>query len=279
MTDSIRGIKTEQTARPANIKATRQSGTVILKVFDDKKTLGEAAAAQAATAIRRAIADRGTARIIAATGASQFEFLEALTKAPHLDWELVEMFHLDEYVGLSIEHPASFRKYLIERLIQRTGIRRYHLLNGETDPVEAIKVVGLALTAAPIDIAFVGVGENGHLAFNDPPADFETDAPYLLVNLDEACRRQQVGEGWFSSFDEVPAQAISMSVRQILKSREIICIVPDARKARAVRDCFDGEISPTAPASILRNHPNTTVYLDRLSAAQLSPETISGQAV
>ena len=249
---------------------------MILKVFNDKKALGEAAAARAAIAIRQAIAERGSARIIAATGASQFEFLEALTRAFDLDWKRVEMFHLDEYAGLSVTHPASFRKYLMERLIQKTGIQKYHLLDGEADPEEAIKAVGLALTAAPVDIAFVGVGENGHLAFNDPPADFETDDSYLLVSLDEACRRQQVGEGWFSSLAEVPRQAISMSIRQIMKSKEIICIVPDARKARAVKDCFEGEISPMAPASILRTHPNTTVYLDTLSAALLSRETVSG---
>jgi glucosamine-6-phosphate deaminase len=248
---------------------------VILKVFNDRKALGEAAAAQAALTIRHATSERGSARIIAATGASQFEFLEALTKAPDIDWERVEMFHLDEYVGLSITHSASFRKYLRERLIQKTGIRKYHLLDGENDPQQAIKTVGLAVTSSPVDIAFVGVGENGHLAFNDPPADFETDEAYLLVNLDEACRQQQVGEGWFSSLAEVPGQAISMSIRQILKSREILCIVPDARKARAVKECFEGEISPMAPASILRTHQNTTVYLDTLSAALLSRD-ISG---
>lgn len=249
---------------------------MIIKVFDDKTALGEAAAEQSATAIRKAIAERGSARIIAATGASQFEFLESLTGASDLEWPRVEMFHLDEYVGIPITHPASFRKYLMERLIQKTRIQKYHLIDGEADPREAIDAVSLSLTAAPVDIAFVGIGENGHLAFNDPPADFETDAAYLLVNLDEACRRQQVGEGWFASIDEVPRQAVSMSVRQILKSKEIVCIVPDARKARAIKNCFEGEISPTAPASILRTHPNTTAYLDRFSAALLNPETISG---
>ena len=247
---------------------------MILNVFDEKKVLGESAAAQAESAVRRAIAERGSARIITATGSSQFEFLEALTEA-RLDWERVEMFHLDEYVGLPIEHPASFRKYLIERLIQKTGIHRYHLLDGEADPKDVIRTVGSALAAAPIDVAFVGIGENGHLAFNDPPADFETDEPYLIVTLDEDCRRQQVGEGWFTSLGEVPRNAISMSIRQILKSREIICIVPDARKARAVKACFEGEITSMAPASILRSHDRTTVYLDVHSAALLSSELIS----
>jgi len=246
---------------------------VILKVFDDKRVLGKTAAAQAEAAIRRAIEEQGSARIIAATGASQFEFLEALTEA-RLEWERVEMFHLDEYVGLPFEHPASFRKYLMERLIQKTGIKKYHLLDGETDPEDVIRIAGSALEAAPIDVAFVGIGENGHLAFNDPPADFETEEPYLIVTLDETCRQQQVGEGWFSSLAEVPRKAISMSIRRIVKSREIICIVPDARKARAVKRCFEGEVTPMAPASILRTHDHTTVYLDAHSSALLNRELI-----
>jgi glucosamine-6-phosphate deaminase len=182
------------------------------------------------------------------------------------------MFHLDEYVGLSIDHPASFRRYLLDRLIVKTGIRRYHLLDGEQDAARVANQIGRELTAAPIDVAFVGIGENGHIAFNDPPADFTSESPYLIVTLDDVCRRQQVGEGWFQSVDEVPAQAISMSVRQILKSREIICIVPDQRKADAVKACVEGEVSPMTPASILRTHANTTLYLDRDSAALLSLE-------
>jgi len=211
------------------------------------------------------------ARIIAATGASQFGFLEALTAAPDIDWTRVEMFHLDEYVGLSIHHPASFRKYLLERLVRKTGLTRYHLLDGEHDAARAADEVGRAIGSAPVDVAFVGIGENGHLAFNDPPADFATEQPYLIVTLDEACRRQQVGEGWFASIADVPSHAISMSVRQILRSREIICIVPDARKAQAVKACLAGEVSPMAPASILQTHANATVYLDQESAALLSP--------
>jgi len=242
-----------------------------IKVFNDKTSLGQAAATQAAAAIRQATHERGTARIIAATGASQFEFLGALTKEPGVDWSKVELFHLDEYVGLSITHPASFRKYLLERLIDQTGIEQHHLLDGESDPQTVISRVGRELSAAPVDVAFVGIGENGHLAFNDPPADFETEEPYLVVNLDEACRRQQVGEGWFADLSGVPKQAISMSIRQILKAREIICVVPDARKAQAGKACFEGEISPLAPASILRLHSRTTVYLDPESAALLSP--------
>jgi glucosamine-6-phosphate deaminase len=244
-----------------------------LKIFNDKISLGRAAAQAAAAAIRRAVAERGHARIIAATGASQFEFLEALTAAPDLDWSRVEMFHLDEYVGLPVTHLASFRKYLLERLINRVGLTNYHLLDGEADPQEVCERVGALLSAAPVDVAFVGIGENGHLAFNDPPADFEAEAPYLVVALDEACRRQQVGEGWFASLDDVPTHAISMSIRQILKARKIICIVPDARKAGAVKACLEGEVSPLAPASILQTHAATTIFLDAASASLLAAET------
>jgi glucosamine-6-phosphate deaminase len=246
-----------------------------IKTFNDKSTLGANAAEQAAASIRRAIAQRGKARIIAATGASQFEFLEALIKLPNIDWPRVEMFHLDEYVGISESHPASFRRFLRERLIKKTGITDFHLLNGDENPAEVIRIVGQALQAAPIDIAFVGIGENAHLAFNDPPANFETEVPYLLVTLDEACRRQQMGEGWFTTLKDVPEHAISMSVRQILKAKEIICIAPDARKANAVKASLEGEISPMTPASILRTHSNTTVYLDQHSAALLSEATLS----
>jgi len=242
-----------------------------IKTYIDRGTMSRAAARDAADALRTAIRDRGGARIIAATGASQFDFLEALTQAPGIDWPRVEMFHLDEYVGLPIDHPASFRKYLRERLLDRTGITRYHLLDAERDAAAVADRVGRELARATVDVAFVGIGENGHLAFNDPPADFETDDPYIIVTLDDRCRRQQVGEGWFASVADVPPQAISMSVRQILKSRQIICVVPDARKADAVRACFEGGVSPMAPASILQTHENTIVYLDAASAAGLSP--------
>lgn len=244
-----------------------------IRTYVDRKTMSRAAAEHAARILRNAIAERGAARIIAATGASQFDFLEALTASPGIDWSRVEMFHLDEYVGLPITHPASFRKYLLERLIEPAGIRTYHLLDGEQDAAGVAERVGRELAAAAIDVAFVGIGENGHLAFNDPPADFTTETPYLIVALDAACRRQQVGEGWFRSLDEVPAQAVSMSVRQILQSREIICVVPDARKAEAVRACLEGAVSPMAPASALQGHQRTTVYLDRDSAALLSAPT------
>jgi glucosamine-6-phosphate deaminase len=244
-----------------------------IKTYIDRATLSRAAARHASRALRTAIDARGGVRIVAATGASQLDFLNALTAARDVDWTRVEMFHLDEYVGLPIDHPASFRRYLLDRLINKTGIRRYHLLDGERDAASVADRVGRDLAAAPVDVAFVGIGENGHLAFNDPPADFAADEPYLLVTLDEACRRQQVGEGWFASVAEVPAQAISMSVRQILKSREIIAVVPDARKAQAVKTCVEGGVSPMAPASILQAHPKTTLYLDRDSATLLDPAT------
>jgi glucosamine-6-phosphate deaminase len=251
---------------------------MILKVFDDKVALGSAAAAQAAAAIRRATARRGQARVVAASAASQFDFLEALTATSDIDWKRVELFHLDEYIGLPMNHPASFCKFLQERLIDKTGITNYHLLNPEDDPAEVIRRTSKAISASPIDVSFVGIGENGHLAFNDPPANFETEEPYIVVNLDEACREQQVAEGWFKDLSAVPKQAVSMSVRQVLKAREILAVVPGPRKAQAIKACFDGPISPMAPSSILRTHPQATIYLDKQSAALLSPATLSALA-
>jgi len=241
-----------------------------IRVFDDKIKLGQAAAEQAAAAIRKASATRGHARIIAATAASQLEFLGALTKMPHIDWQNVEVFHLDEYIGLPVTHPGSFRKMLLEQLVEKVGIRKYHLLAGDDPhPEQVVRQVGKELSSAPVDIAFLGIGENGHIAFNDPPADFETEDPYIIVNLDEACRRQQVGEAWFADISQVPERAISMSARQILKAREILAVVPDSRKAQAVKDCLELEISPLHPASVLRKHPNATLYLDTHSASLL----------
>lgn len=251
---------------------------MIVKVYKDKRSLSITAAEQASVALRRAILAQGLARIIAATGSSQLNFLDALTHAEGIDWPRVEMFHLDEYIGLPVTHPASFRKYLLERLIHKTGITKFHLLDGERGTEEVVRSVGEALRSAPVDLAFVGVGENGHLAFNDPPADFQSEDSYLVVNLDEPCRRQQVGEGWFANISEVPRQAVSMSVRQILKAKEIIAVVPDARKAQAIKLCIEGEINPMAPASILRTHPATTLYLDRESARLLSPATLAAFA-
>jgi len=246
---------------------------VVIRCFNDKREMAKVAAEEAAKLLRETIRQKGTARLIAATGAAQFEFLEALTTLPGIDWPQVEMFHLDEYIGIPASHPASFCRFLQERLIQKTGIKNAFLMDGQHNPEEVIRLTGRVLISSPVDVAFVGIGENGHLAFNDPPADFQTEDPYLIVNLDEACRRQQLGEGWFATLADVPQRAISMSVRQILKAKKILCIVPDARKANAVKACFEGEISPFAPASILRTHPDTTVYMDSHSAALLRPET------
>ncbi len=239
-------------------------------VFDDSRALGRQAAADAAAAILDAVEAHNRARIIAATGASQFHFLEHLTATAGIPWERVELFHLDEYLGIPASHPASFRRYLRERLIDKVRPGVVHLLDGEGDPELVCQSVGRELAASPVDVAFVGIGENGHLAFNDPPADFETTEPYLVVSLDEACRRQQVGEGWFQSVDEVPARAISMSVHQILQARTILCMVPDRRKAEAVRASVEGPVTPQVPASLLQTHPQTTLYLDRESASLLT---------
>jgi glucosamine-6-phosphate deaminase len=243
---------------------------VEIDVHRTKAGMAEAAAAQAASVLRRTLAARGRAHVIAATGASQFEFLDALVAARDIDWARTVFFHLDEYVGVPVTHPASFRRYLRERIVERVHPGAFHFIEGDApDPQAEAKRVGALVAAHPIDVAFVGIGENGHLAFNDPPADFETEEPYLVVSLDEDCRRQQLGEGWFPRLEDVPARAISMSIRQILKSGEILCIVPDARKARAVHECLEGPVSPQHPASALQGHPRTTVYLDGPSAALL----------
>jgi glucosamine-6-phosphate deaminase len=251
---------------------------MVIKVFEDKYCLGKAAAEQAAGVIQSAVRERGVASLVAASAASQFQFLEALTAIPNIPWPQVELFHLDEYVGLPPTHPASFYKFLQEHLVSKTGITNLHLMNGAEDPAKVIAETSKAISAAPVDLAIVGIGENGHIAFNDPPADFQTEQLFLVVNLDEACRRQQVGEGWYADISEVPKQAISMSVRQILKAKEIIAVVPDSRKAQAVKACFDGEITPMAPSSILRTHRGATVYLDKNSAALLNPATLSRHA-
>jgi glucosamine-6-phosphate deaminase len=235
-------------------------------VFKTKVEMGRKAAANGATFIRRAIEQRGHANIILATGASQFEMLAALVEE-NVDWIKVTGFNLDEYLGLPETHPASFRKYLKERFVERVPIKAFHFINGENEPGTECQRVGKIIRQNSIDVAFVGIGENGHLAFNDPPADFETDKPYIVVKLDKACRRQQFGEGWFKTLANVPDRAISMSIRQILKSMVIICTVPDSRKAEAVKKVIEGKVTPHVPASILQQHPNTRLYLDENSAA------------
>jgi glucosamine-6-phosphate deaminase len=249
---------------------------MMIKIFGNSADLAQTAARRAAQIISENITGHGIARILAATGASHLEFLQALVAAPGVDWSKVEMFHLDEYVGLPAAHPASFRKYLLQRFIRPAGIGRYHLLDGEGDLEAVCRQAGDQMNSGPIHVAFVGIGENGHLAFNDPPADFQTETPYLVVNLDEACRRQQVGEGWFRDLGEVPRQAITISIRQTLKAEKILCVTPERRKAKAVKACLEGPISPSAPASILRTHSHVTVFLDRDSASLLEPQTLAG---
>jgi glucosamine-6-phosphate deaminase len=241
-----------------------------VRIFESKQALAVEAAREAAGLIQAAVAERGQARIVAATGAAQFEFLDALARAQGVDWAKTVFFHLDEYIGLPSSHPASFRRFLTERIIDRVHPGVFHPIDGEApDPLAECERVAALIIETPVDVAFVGIGENTHLAFNDPPADFETEAPYLVVELDERCRRQQLGEGWFARLEDVPARAISMSVRQVLKSKHIIAIVPDRRKAEAVQRCLELEISPWRPASALRWHEATTLYLDRESASLL----------
>ncbi len=236
-------------------------------IFDTAEAMGSAAAQYAVGIINQAIAQRGRAVVVLATGASQFEVYHHLVTMA-VDWSKVTMFHLDEYIGLPITHPASFRKYLMERFIDRVNpLAAVHLIDGEhPDPAEECRRLGALIQASPVDVTLAGVGENGHLAFNDPPADFDTEEPYLLVNLDEACRRQQLGEGWFNSLAEVPERAISMSIRQIMKTDHLILSVPDRRKAQAIKSMLEGPISPQCPASIARNHPRCRLLLDRAAA-------------
>ena len=242
-----------------------------IHVFDDAPQLGSAAAKQGAEVIRQAIAERGAASIIVATGASQFDTLAALVAEPGIDWTCVTGFHLDEYLGLDDQHPASFRRYLRERFVSQVPLKAFHYVDGSSDDPRAVcDRLGELITQNPIDVAFVGIGENGHLAFNDPPADFETTTPYLIVELDEACRKQQAGEGWFASLEDVPTQAISMSCQQILKTKTIICSVPDQRKANAVRNSVEGPVSPQVPASILQTHADVCLFLDVASASDLT---------
>jgi len=237
-------------------------------ISETKQELGKKAARFGADLIWKAIRENGKANIIVATGASQFEMLSELVKED-INWSVVTAFHLDEYIGISIEHPASFRKYLKERFADLVPLKEFNYVNGSVEPYGECARLGELIAKFPIDVAFVGIGENSHLAFNDPPADFETEEPYLVVTLDEDCRRQQLGEGWFPTFDDVPKQAISMSIKQIMKSKAIVCSVPDERKAKAVYMTLNNEISPACPASIMREHKNAVLFLDRPAASLL----------
>ncbi len=239
-------------------------------VKDNPVELGKSAGRTAAQLIRMAVEKNGKANIILATGKSQFETLSQLIKE-NIDWSKVVMFHLDEYIGLPESSPASFRKYLKERFLQKLSpLKASYLVNGETDPVAECKRLGQLIENNPIDVALVGIGENGHLGFNDPPADFETNEPFIVAKLDENCRKQQMGEGWFAKIEDVPQRAITMSIKQIFKSKHIICSVPDSRKAIAVRDCLEQEVSNLFPASILQLHKDCICFLDKSSSALLT---------
>lgn len=237
-------------------------------VEENKQQLGEKAAKEGALFISDAIDKKGEANIIVATGASQFEMISALVNED-VNWSKVTAFHLDEYIGIPESHPASFRKYLKERFADIVPLKKFNYVNGDIDPKEECERLKKLISDIEIDVAFIGIGENSHIAFNDPPADFDTKEPYIVVNLDEACRRQQLGEGWFATFDDVPKRAISMSINQIMKSKTIICSVPDGRKADAVKKTVESPVTPMVPSSILKEHDAVSLYLDKDSAALL----------
>lgn len=247
-----------------------------VRILENKTQVGRAAANMAAKYISNAIQNRGEAIIILATGASQFEFLDSLA-TKRLDWHKVVAFHLDEYAGLPESHPASFRKYLRERIIDRVGIGTYYLIEGDQGEPEAeCRRLENLLAQYTVDVAFVGIGENGHLAFNDPPASFEDEVKFKVVELDEISRRQQIGEGWFRTLEEVPSKAITMTIPTIMESCAIICTVPEKRKAEAVEKTLMDNVSPNCPASILRKHPEATLFLDRESASLLDESSAKG---
>ena len=237
--------------------------------------LGRAAAAAAVDILREVLDRQATARLVVATGTSQLATLRHLTAATEIDWRRVDAFHLDEYVGIEPDHPASFVNYLQTHFAAKLPLRSMHFLDGRRDPMLVCGEASTAIAAGPIDLALIGIGENGHLAFNDPPADFVTERPYLVVELDEACRRQQVGEGWFATIEQVPKRAVSMSIHRILQADSIICSVPDERKAIAVQKTVEGPITPNVPASVLQRHANIQLYCDEAAAGLLDQRTRS----
>lgn len=248
---------------------------MLLSVAENRDRMGKYSARKAAECLKAAIAAKGSARLIVATGSSQFEVLSHLVAEPGIDWSKVDGFHLDEYIGVAMDHPASFCGYLKQRFVDRVPLRSFHFLDGTQDAQTVVRIASEQIASGGVDLATVGIGENSHLAFNDPPANFETEDPYIIVALDEACRMQQVGEGWFPSLDAVPKQAISMSIRQILKAEKIICSVPDERKAVAVRNSIQGHVTPQVPASILQRHPNVELVIDRAASKLLNDNTLS----
>jgi len=245
-----------------------------IRVFTTAAELGKAAAEQTACIINAAIQENGAARIVLSTGASQFPFFDALKDFP-IAWENVEVFHLDEYIGIDDRHIASFRKYLRERFVEVYNPGVMHYVSGEGDVAAEIAALTAEVSRAPIDVGLIGIGENGHLAFNDPPADFDTEAAFHVVYLDEGCKAQQVREGWFPSLAEVPATAISMTIKQILKCKAIISVVPHAVKAKAISETVRQEVNNMLPATALKGHGDATIYLDENSAAGLSEEELA----
>ncbi|MFO7668581.1 MAG: glucosamine-6-phosphate deaminase [Bacteroidales bacterium] len=241
---------------------------MVISIHETKTEAGKWAARKGAKLIHEAIGKKGHANIIVATGSSQFEMLDELVNS-NIDWTKVTAFHLDEYIGMPDTHPASFRKYLKERFVGRINLKAFHYINAEEDPAGECQRLGKLIENHPVDVAFVGIGENGHLAFNDPPADFETEVPYLVVELDENCRKQQLGEGWFPTLEDVPHKAISMSIRQIMKSASIICTVSEKRKALAVKQTVEGTVTPEVPASVLTKLAKSWLFLDHEAASQL----------
>lgn len=241
---------------------------ITINVSSTPQELGRQAASAIAILLNDAIQTQGSARLILSTGASQFETLDALVKE-QIAWEKVEMFHLDEYVALPENHIASFRKYLKERFVNKLPLKAAYFVNGEGDVEANIAALTLRLREKPVDVGVIGIGENGHIAFNDPPADFETDDAYKIVTLDERCRRQQVGEGWFENVDSVPKQAITMCVKQIMSCRHIITAAPHNVKAEAIYNTITRPIDPSVPATILKTHPDWRLFIDDASASQL----------
>jgi len=236
-----------------------------ISIYDHPEDLGKAAAQYAAGVLNEVIADKGNARIVLSTGSSQFETIHYLLKEEIL-WNKVEVFHLDEYIELSANHPASFRKYLKERFLDFVEVKNMYFVETEGDIYKNIATLTEEIRKEPIDLAFIGIGENAHIAFNDPPADFDRNEAYIVVDLDEACKRQQVGEGFFSSIDEVPRQAVSMTIHQIMQSRVIISCVPDERKMTAIKNTLENGLTKDVPATILKKHPDFHLYLDKKSA-------------
>ena len=241
-----------------------------MKIVVEKNAelLGLAAARNAAAILQAAIQTNGCARIVLSTGASQFEFLSAFIKQD-VDWSKVEMFHLDEYVGLPETHIASFRKYLKERFVSQVPLKAAYFVNGEGDVENNIAQLSQELLKAPVDLGLIGIGENGHIAFNDPPADLEDASCYKVVHLNDRCKQQQVNEGWFATLDDVPECAISMTVQQILKCRDIISVVPNERKAEAVKNTLAQSPNAMVPATQLKTHPNWSLYIDSGAASQI----------